>query len=425
VKIITIDFETYYSPTYSLSKITTEEYVRHAEFETIGVAVKVDDAPTEWFSGTKEETKQFLDKFPWDDCLAVAHNAVFDMSILNWVFDIRPKHISDTLSMARAIHGTEVGGSLKALVQHYELGEKGTEVINALGKRRQDFTPDALEAYAGYCINDVELTYSLFKVLGAGFPLNELKLIDLTIRMFTEPVLELSGVRLEQHLVNVQERKAQLMNESVIAKDDLMSNPRLADFLESRGVVPPTKISPTTGRETFAFAKTDEAFKELLEHPDVSVQAVVAARLGVKSTLEESRTLRLLHISERGPLPVPLRYYAAHTGRWGGCLVDDTQVMVYNLDYGVQTKRIVDVLLDDLVWDGEEFVPHEGVVFSGYSEVIEWDGVTGTEDHVVFTDTGEISLRDAMQGAHGIQTARSPTQDDVDTAKQLASKHKK
>lgn len=327
MQIITIDFETYYSPTYSLSKITTEEYVRHAEFETIGVAVKVDDAPTEWFSGTKEETKQFLDKFAWNKAVAVAHNAVFDMSILNWVFDIRPKHISDTLSMARAIHGTEVGGSLKALVQHYELGEKGTEVINALGKRRQDFSPDALEAYAGYCINDVELTYKLFKILGEGFPLNELKLIDLTIRMFTEPVLQLSGVRLEQHLVDVQERKAQLMNESVIAKDDLMSNHRLADFLESKGVVPPTKISPTTGRETFAFAKTDEAFKELLEHPNISVQAVVAARLGVKSTLEESRTLRLLHIFERGPLPVPLRYYAAHTGRWGG----DDKVNLQNL----------------------------------------------------------------------------------------------
>ncbi len=327
MKIITIDFETYYSPTYSLSKITTEEYVRHAEFETIGVAVKVDDAPTEWFSGTKEETKEFLDKFPWDDCLAVAHNAVFDMSILNWVFDIRPKRISDTLSMARAIHGTEVGGSLKALVQHYELGEKGTEVINALGKRRQDFSHAALEAYAGYCINDVELTYGLFKVLGAGFPLNELKLIDLTIRMFTEPVLELGMAQLERHLVDVQEKKEMLLYSSGLLKEDLMSNARLAMFLESRGVVPPMKISPATGRETFAFAKNDEAFKELLEHEDALVQAAVAARLGVKSTLEESRTQRLLRIAERGPLPVPLRYYAAHTGRWGG----DDKVNLQNL----------------------------------------------------------------------------------------------
>ena len=153
--------------------------------------------------------------------------------------------------------------------------------------------------------------------------------------------------------------------------------------------------------------------------------ALAAARLGVKSTIEESRTERLLSIASRGLMPIPLRYYAAHTGRWGGCLVDDTEVLVYDVAAGVQTKRIVDVLLDDLVWDGEAFVPHEGVVFSGFSEVIKWDGITGTEDHVVFTDAGEISLRDALQGGHRLKTANSPTQDAVDAARQLAGVYKK
>ena len=78
------------------------------------------------------------------------------------------------------------------------------------------------------------------------------------------------------------------------------------------------KISATTGKETYAFAKTDEGLKELLDHPDELVQAVVAARLGTKSTLEETRTERFIDIAKRGSLPVPLRYYAAHTGRWGG-----------------------------------------------------------------------------------------------------------
>jgi len=156
-----------------------------------------------------------------------------------------------------------------------------------------------------------------------------------------------------------------------------------------------------------------------LEHEDERVQAVVAARLGTKSTLEETRTERFINIAKRGSLPVPLSYYAAHTGRWGGCLVADTEVVVYDSTQGKVTKRIVDVLPDDLVWDGVEFVPHEGVQFSGYQEVIHWDEVTGTEDHVVFTDAGEISLREAMQGAHRIQIARSPTQDDVDAARRF------
>jgi DNA polymerase I-like protein with 3'-5' exonuclease and polymerase domains len=188
MNIITIDFETFYSQQFSLSKITTEEYVRHELFETIGVAVKVNDGETQWFSGPKAATKKWLDQFPWDDAVAIAHNAVFDMAILNWQFDIRPKRIADTLSMARALHGTDgISLSLKSLAEYFNLGVKGTEVINALGKRRLDFTAEEMARYGDYCINDVELTYDMFKVLADGFPMSELRLIDLTIRMFTEP----------------------------------------------------------------------------------------------------------------------------------------------------------------------------------------------------------------------------------------------
>jgi DNA polymerase len=328
MNVITIDFETYYDPKFSLSKITTEEYVRHDLFETIGVAVKVDDGKTQWFSGPKAATKMFLNQFPWDDAVAVAHNAVFDMAILNWQFDIRPKRIADTLSMARALHGTDgISLSLKSLVEYFGLGVKGTEVINALGKRRLDFTAEQMSRYGDYCINDAELTYDLFKVLADGFPTSELRLIDLTIRMFTEPKLELDRCVLEDHLKSVQMKKEALMAKLNYEKADLMSNPKLAELLEFHGVTVPMKVSPANGKQTFAFAKNDEAFKELLEHEDVMVQAIVAARLGVKSTLEETRTERFIDIEGRGTLPIPLRYYAAHTGRWGG----DDKVNMQNL----------------------------------------------------------------------------------------------
>jgi DNA polymerase len=97
-----------------------------------------------------------------------------------------------------------------------------------------------------------------------------------------------------------------------------MSNNQLADLLTSLGVTPPMKKSLATGKQTLAFSKTDEEFKALLEHENPMIQAIVAARLGVKSTLEETRTERFIGIASRGPMPVPLRYYAAHTGRWGG-----------------------------------------------------------------------------------------------------------
>jgi len=316
VQILTIDFETFYSRTYSLSKMTTEEYVRGDEFQVVGVSVQVDNGEPEWFSGSDEETLRFLQKFEFDKNLALAHNAMFDAAILTWHYGIKPKGWLDTLSMGRALHGTEVGGSLKVLAEHYELGVKGTEVENALGFRREDFSADHLARYGEYCRNDVALTYKLFSAMSHQFPSAELKLIDLTIRMFSEPVLQLDVQLLERHLREVKAVKATALG--MYDKDTLMSNPKFADVLKTFGVEPPMKISPATGRETYAFSKTDEGFKALLDHPMPQVAALVSARLGTKSTIEETRTERFIGISQRGSLPVPLRYYAAHTGRWGG-----------------------------------------------------------------------------------------------------------
>jgi DNA polymerase len=155
-------------------------------------------------------------------------------------------------------------------------------------------------------------------MLKKGFPKTEMKLIDLTVRMFCQPKLDLNLNLLEQHLHEVKAKKAQLLNVAKVDKESLASNPKFAELLKSVGVEPPMKISPTTGKETYALAKNDEEFKALAEHPDVIVQALVAARLGTKSTLEETRTERFIGISKRGLMPVPLKYYAAHTGRWGG-----------------------------------------------------------------------------------------------------------
>jgi len=319
MKIIALDFETYYDKEYSLSKLTTEEYIRDERFETIGVGVKEDGQDAVWFSGTHNKIKSFLDSLNLHEHLVLAHNAMFDAAILNWRFDIRPRGWLDTLSMARALHTIEVGGSLAALATYYKLGEKGTEVVQALGKRRTDFTAVDLAAYGEYCKNDCELTLELFKILSQGYSKTELKLIDLTIRMFSEPVLELDANVLLDHIHAVQVKKKELLDAvTMVDRDQLMSNHKFAATLKLFGVDPPMKISPTTGKETFAFSKTDEGFKALLEHEDVRVQAIAAARLGVKSTLEETRTQRFIEIAARGTMPVPLRYYAAHTGRWGG-----------------------------------------------------------------------------------------------------------
>lgn len=337
MKIITIDFETYYDKDFSLSKLTTEEYVRDEKFEVIGVGVKDGDEPTLWCSGTDGQIKSFLNSFELDKHLVLAHNAIFDAAILTWHYGISPRGWLDTLSMARAIHTIEVGGSLAALAKHYGVGEKGTEVVNALGKRRADFTPEALKTYGDYCCNDCDITYAIFQLMSNQFPQKELRLIDLTIRMFSEPVLRLDVSKLRTHLLEVQAKKADLLRSVSLERDHLMSSDRLALTLERLGVSPPRKISTTTGKETWAFAKNDEEFKALLEHEKPAVQALVAARLGVKSTLEETRTERFISIGQRGALPVPLRYYAAHTGRWGG----DDKLNLQNLPRKSPLKKCI------------------------------------------------------------------------------------
>jgi len=335
--LITVDFETYYDKDFSLRKVTTEAYIRDPQFEVIGVGVKVNDGQTEWASGTHEQIKSYLHTFDWADSMLLCHNTLFDGAILAWIFDVRPRVLADTLCIARALHGVEVGGSLHALTQRYNLGTKGTEVLDAKGKHRLDFTPEELGRYGDYCINDVELTYKLFMKMAKGFPRQEMRIIDMTLRMFTEPMLDLDIGLLRQHLENTKKIKEDLITSSGVTREQLMSNPKFAELLVSMNVEPPMKTSLTTGKETYAFAKNDEAFKALQEHDDPRVQALVTARLGTKSTLEESRTERFIGIAKRGLIPIPVRYYAAHTGRWGG----DDKINIQNLpSRGANGKKL-------------------------------------------------------------------------------------
>ena len=147
---------------------------------------------------------------------------------------------------------------------------------------------------------------------------SEIKLVDLTIRMHVEPKLELDVEVLRESLEEIREAKTRALDQCIADKDDLMSNPKFAEVLRSLGVEPPMKLSPTTGKETYAFAKKDEGLLDLLEHPDIRVQAVVGARLKTKETLEETKTMRLIDVAESLPsLPVGIKYYGAEvTGRW-------------------------------------------------------------------------------------------------------------
>ena len=323
--LVTVDLETYYDREFSLSKIPTEQYIRDPRFETIGIAIKVNSEPTVWYP--KPEVDAALKAIDWSDAIVVAQNTMFDAAILKWHYGVDPKAWVDIMGMSRALYPHERSHSLKAQAERMVVGVKGDEVVAALGKRFADFDDESLARYGAYCINDVDLTRELFDIyMYKGFPLKELRIIDLTLRMFVDAKLVLDAGRLREHLAEVRETKAALL-ESIVgiaggtlegARAYLMSNPKFADLLREQGVEPPMKTSPTTGKEALAFAKTDEGFKLLAEHENPKVQALVAARLGTKTTIEETRTERFLGMASRGAFPVPLRYYGAHSGRWSG-----------------------------------------------------------------------------------------------------------
>jgi DNA polymerase len=330
MSLITLDFETYYTDKdLGFRTQTTEEYIRDPRFEVIGVSVQVNDGSPVWFSGERETTRKWLAQFNWKESLVLAHNTLFDGAILAWHFGIKPMALADTLCMARALHGVEVGGSLAKLATRYNVGVKGDEVVKAINKRRVDFTQEELALYGEYCRNDVDLTYKLFLLMIPSFPQEELKLIDMTLKMFTEPVLYVEQSTLQERLTELQEEKSRLLQglmeqlkcateEEV--REKLSSNKKFAEVITGFGIEVPYKTSVTTGKQIPALAKKDEGFIALTENDDPFIQQLCAVRLGTKSTLEEKRIERFMDIGKRnkGALPIPLKYYGAHTGRWSG-----------------------------------------------------------------------------------------------------------
>ena len=256
----------------------------------------------------------FFDSVDWSVTALLAHNAQFDVAILSWVYGHKPCFIFDSLSMARALRGVEVGNSLAQLADEFGLPPKGKAVHSTDGL--EELPPEIEKELADYCCHDVALCEGVFNNLIDGFPTKELRLIDLTLRMFTDPVLRLDKTMLEVAIKEEAYKRGNLLRTLGIDEKQLASNEQFADILRGLGVEPPMKKSKTTGEPTLALAKNDAHFQALLNSERDDISVLCEARLAVKSTLERTRAQRFLDIANRGTLPVPLNYYGAHTGRW-------------------------------------------------------------------------------------------------------------
>ena len=342
--IIAIDFETYYSQEYSLSKMTETEYVLDPRFEIIMCAVKLGDAPSSVYVGAERVT-ECLAAVDWSRAAMLSHNCRFDGAILAWRYGHIPAFYLDTLSMARGMtHAVTGSSSLKSVARYLKLGVKGDEVVQARGKRLADFAPDELANYGSYCRNDNELCRAIFDKLRPKFPTRELALVDMNLRMFIEPQTHLNPSRLKAHRTVVRVSKQLVMDKVAYIADPSVfsSTAKFTALLESYGVDIPMKPSPADPSKMIpAMAKGDVAFKEMVDDPNQlpEVQALLAARVGSKSTIDETRAETLLRLSKlgTGAFPVPLKYYGAHTGRFSG----DGGYNAQNLRRGGQLKKAI------------------------------------------------------------------------------------
>ena len=316
-KIVALDFETSWGRQVKLgfSCQTNEEYIRDPRFKAWGLSWKTvgtDERPV-WVR--QDRIKRWAAGIDWSRTAIVCQNTQFDGTILSWLYGVQPCFMFDTLSMGRALYGVEVGNSLKALAERFELPPKGDGLSPS--ENILDELPFHVEqTLADYCKHDTWLCEQIFLRMLPQFPAKELRLIDMTLRMYTRPLLRLDRAMLGEAIEDERETREGLLFRLGVAETALASNDQFADVLKALGVEPPTKTSKTTGEKTFAFAKNDALFQALVNSDNEEVALLCEARLKVKSTTERTRAQRFLDISSRGNLPVPLSYYGAATGRW-------------------------------------------------------------------------------------------------------------
>ena len=343
------DFETYYDANYSLTKMTPVAYILSPRFEALGCSFAFgDDAPF-WVDGPK--LPEFFDALPWDELNLVCHNGLFDHIVLAWRYHKTPKFYGDSMSMARGwVYHAAGANSLKELAKFYGQPPKWGTLMKTKGVNYDSLVsvPELHAEVKAYAIDDLEKCRFLYRrMVAEGFPDVQREVIDMVIRMAAQPRFVLNRTVLHEYLASVQaEKQAILAMAGLTDRQPLMSDEAFAALLMAAGVAePPTKVSPTTGETIWAFAKSDWAFTDLQDHENLAVQALVSARLSEKSTIEETRTQRLIDISEQtwtngqpeASLPVPLKFSGAHTGRFSG----DWKINLQNIRRGGTLRQAI------------------------------------------------------------------------------------
>lgn len=335
MQLITIDFETYWAKDFSLRSkdLNMSEYVLDDRFSIHMMGIKINDGPVKVVPG--DRVREELDKIDWSKSALLCQNTAFDGFILSQHFNVVPAFYYDTLSMGRGAFSVAYPLDLDSLAKYCGFTGKPKKDSFLKTKGVRELPADLWGEVASYCADDVNETWNVFQHLVADYPTDELELIDLTIRMFCEPVLRVDLKRVQTALEAEMGKKVAALFKADVTADDLLSNQKFAELLKRKGLQSiPMKTSMITGNPTFAFAKTDYWMMENREHPVFG--PIIQARLAIKSTIGETRAERLLNVGDR-PLPVMLNYCGAHTGRWSA----GNKMNLQNLPRGGELRKSI------------------------------------------------------------------------------------
>tara|TARA_Y100000310_G_scaffold71589_1_gene67468 strand:+ start:4680 stop:6530 length:1851 start_codon:yes stop_codon:yes gene_type:complete len=334
--LITLDYETYFDDQYSLKKLTTVEYIKDPRFHIHGIGIKCDDHPTAWYTGKEiaEAVEYYF--YPGNQNTLLAHHTHFDGIITTQKLGFTPARYACTLSESNAIF-PGLSSALESLVLRLfpndETKRKGKELEEVKGIRF--LSPELDQLLGNYCINDVDITYDSHQVMCPHLIQNEHDLINLIIRMYTEPHFILDREVVHTHLKYLQVERERIIKASGLDAKTLGSPKKFPAYVESLGIQVPLKKNDK-GKLIPAFAKNDTGFQDLQrDHPEY--QHIWDARTIIKSTQERSRCKRLLKATlNDNQLPVPLKISgAANSHRLSG----DEAINLQNLKRGSPLRK--------------------------------------------------------------------------------------
>jgi len=337
-----LDFETYFSKDYSLSKMSTWAYVIDDRFEVIGCGFKFcygsESCPAQ-FAWAKDLPHFFRccqddNGFNLENITVVIQNVQFDALILQEHYKISPKYMID-LKHLDAHFDSRRSHKLKDMAKREKLPAKG-ETKNFLGLHLADMTDEQRQAMYHYCINDIELEYALFKILLPYLtnPKIELKIARHTIDLYLKPRLNFDFELADKLVEDMQKYITEACEKTGLSAKKLSGNLSFVEALQAvlpKGESVPVKPHKRPGKKMTALlgqpgvgpalAKTDDGCKLLLAHPKDEVRNLMEARQAVKSwPLHQKRILAMKELAKvcNGKLPVPLSYYGGRFSGSGG-----------------------------------------------------------------------------------------------------------